>query len=253
MKKLFTTVLFASATVIGFAQAPPPPSPCVPNLPGPGGKIVPDTLVNLPHATENAAYNTVVQFFVPQDTTVAGIPFPLTFADYTLDSVQGLPSDFMYLANPVSGVFPANAASCLTLYSDLVTSTPNTYPLIMFVTAHVSAPIETSQVVLIKGYDIVVDQAVGIINRQVNTFGVLGNYPNPAADATTIEFGSDSRTEVSINVYNSIGVLVYSSKVNATSGSNFTKVNTSSFANGNYIYTLNNGTKVINGKFSVAK
>jgi hypothetical protein len=187
---------------------------------------------------------------------VAPLPNPLPIQYFKLNSIVGLPSEFIYASNPANDTFPGGTAACLLLTSEtnLVTSAQGTYPLTVNVTARVTTLFgPQSQNSAINGYKLVIDGPVAVITRDVTTFGVLSTFPNPATDNTTIEFGSANSSNVTLNVYNSIGSLVFSNKINATAGSNFTTVNTNSFANGNYIYTLNNGTNVINGKFSVAK
>ena len=255
MKKIFTTVLFAALSAYGFAQVPPP-GPCTPDLTNAdNGAIVPDTIVNLPPAYVDAVYSTVLQVFVPAETIVA--PFgALPITNFTLVSITGMPPEFTTATNPGDSIFLGGTAACmlLTTGTNVVSSAPGTYPLVVNVIANVVSPFgPIGQPAALSGYKIVISPAVAVITRDINTFGILGNYPNPATDNTTIEFGSANTSSVALNVYNSVGTLVFSNKINATSGSNFTQISTSALANGNYIYTLNNGTNVINGKFSVAK
>lgn len=226
---------------------------CTPNLTGPGGDIVPDTLTNLPFATQNTAYTSAIQVYVPTDTNVAPLG-QLTIQDFTLDNIGGLPAEFSYVSNPASGVFPGGSAACIDLTAANVTSAVGTYPLTVNVTATVITPFgPTAQPSVINGYKIVIQGPTGFLSYDANSFGILANFPNPAAENTTIVFGSDKNTAVSLNVYNSIGTLVFTSNSNAVQGENKLSVNTSSFANGNYIYTLSNGNQIASGKFIVIK
>jgi hypothetical protein len=226
---------------------------CTPNLTGPGGDIVPDTLINLAVATQNSSYSSTIQVYVPTDTVVAPLG-QLQIQDFTLDSIGGLPSEFSYSSNPASGVFPGGSAACLDLTAANVTSPVGTYPLTVNVTATVVTPFgPVPQASVINGYKIIIQGPIGYITYDANSFGIMANFPNPATENTTILFGSDKNTAVSLNVYNAIGTLVHSAKMNATQGQNSFAVSTSNFANGNYIYTLSNGNAVVSGKFIVIK
>ncbi|MBX7180999.1 MAG: T9SS type A sorting domain-containing protein [Bacteroidia bacterium] len=228
-------------------------SGCTPSLTGPGGDIVPDTIVNLAVATQGTPYSATIQVYVPSDTVVPGLG-NLPIQDFTLDNISGLPAEFSYSSNPATGVFPGGSAACLDLTAANVTSAVGIYPLGVNVTATVVTPFgPVPQSTTINGYKIVIQGPIGYITYDANSFGILANFPNPANESTAIVFGSDKNTSVGLNVYNAIGTLVYTSKVNATQGSNTISVNTSTFAEGNYIYTLSNGNAVANGKFIVIK
>ena len=102
MKKLL--LLFTAALTFVYSNSSA--QSCTPNQPNLGshGRIVPDTIVNLPHATVNVPYSTDIQFYIATDTVAQG--FTNTIVDYTLNGITGMPPGFSYVTNPANGVFP---------------------------------------------------------------------------------------------------------------------------------------------------
>lgn len=223
-----------------------------PNCTSSGGRICPDTIVNLPHATVGAAYSTTITVVVPTDTTVTQ-PFPLTatIGDFTLDSVGGMPAGFSYACNPSNCVFPGGSTGCLALTS-ANPGTAGTYPLVVYVTAHITAPLVIAQPSEITGYKIVIDGTVGVEVINENAFELAQNIPNPATGSTKIRFTTPVQSNMELNIYNSMGQLVINKKVDAEKGLNEVSIATAELADGIYIYTLNNGTTVLNRRMVVA-
>lgn len=218
------------------------------------GNIVPDTITNLPMATYLTPYSTVMQIFASsQINTPLGL---LDVDNFTITGVTGLPTEFSYVTNPANGIFAGGQAGCLVVSTNgnNVTTAPGTYPIIVSLSVSVTTPFGPQTVPQdVTGYKIVIDGEVGYITRDVNTFSLVGNYPNPAADYTAIEFGSDANTTVTLNVVNTLGAIVHTQNITAVAGNNLAKVNTSSLTNGTYFFTLNNGSELLSGKFNVVK
>ncbi len=228
---------------------------CTPTLLGPNVEFSPDSATNFPNANIGSSYLTVLQLFVPtkiENPFVAGDT--LTVDSFKITSVTGLPTGFEYKTNPASGLFIGGNAACATIGTIAganVDAPSGFYALLVNYTAYIASVGGLPR--SIDDYHIIINSPEGIEYRDANAFGVLGTFPNPATNATNIEFGSNNVSDVTLNVYNSIGMLVYSTKHSAKKGSNVIKVSTSSLANGYYFYALNNGTNVVNGKFIVQK
>lgn len=74
--------------------------------------IIPNTTTNLPLAYVGTGYSADLQFHIQPDTTVTS-PIPGTFdiTQIKIDSISGIPSNFIYLANPASGIFTTPTAT----------------------------------------------------------------------------------------------------------------------------------------------
>lgn len=82
---------------------------------------------------------------------------------------------------------------------------------------------------------------VGVTEKSLETIA-FGLYPNPATTNVTIDLNLVSSETVSINVYNTLGVLVYSNvNSNLSAGQNQIVLNTEAFASG--IYNVSISTK----------
>lgn len=79
-------------------------------------------------------------------------------------------------------------------------------------------------------------------------------FPNPTAFSTTIEFNLTSEENVTVNIYNSLGSLVYSDvKNNLQTGQNYISLNTETFANGIYNVVIATKKGVSTKKLTVSK
>ncbi len=255
MKKLLLFIAaIAFTSLSGFAQS------CTPTLPPDGihSHIVPDTIVNLPHATVGQPYTTDIQIRVGTDTMVTTpISCNMHIVNYTLTSITGMPTGFSYTSNPSNGVFPGGSSACIHATGDAPTAgMEGTYPLLVNVTANVTCnSFPLSQQSSFTGYKIVIDPAgtVGISTNAAEKFELGNNIPNPASDETRISFTSTSNEKMELNIYNSIGQNILKQTVDAVKGSNFVSVSTAAFADGIYIYTLRNSATTLSNRMVVSK
>ncbi len=251
MKKLL--LLFVSMLAIGtvssYGQACTPD----PNCTSSGGRICPDTITNLPHAQVGIAYSTTITVVVPTDTMVTNpIPLTATIGDYTLDSVVGLPPGFTFQCNPANCVFPGGSTGCLVLESANPVAA-GTFPLVVHVTANITAPLPGSQQAEITGYKVVIDNTVGVEVVNENVFALAQNVPNPAFNVTNIRFTSPVNERIELNIYNTMGQIVYHQDIDAERGLNEIPVSVAELADGMYIYTVSNGKQLLNQRMIVAK
>ena len=223
---------------------------CTPNLQSVGhatGQVVPDSAQNLPHDTVGVTYDTDIQLWVPNDTTVSNIT--ITWSNYTLTSVVGLPPGFSFTCNPTDSVFPANAASCIHLHGIAPTSNMvGTWPLKVYVTAN--GTVQSTNLVVpdsITYYNIVIDSvSSGIPTLNINRFEVSQNFPNPVFSGNTeIDYSTPVNGKMSFNVYNMLGQPVISRTLIAKQGINRIYISSKELAAGIYMYCINNGTQTI--------
>jgi len=215
--------------------------------------IYPDTITNLPHAYVGVAYTTTITAVVPADTSITNpIPLTLSIDYYQVDSVDGLPTGFTYSCVPANCQLPGGQESCMLLEcADPQLADVGTHPLIVYVTASLQNG-GFMQPATITGYKMVVDNTVGIEVLNENVFDLAQNIPNPSTGNTLIRFTTPREDEMELNIYNASGQLVVHKKLNAKRGLNEVPINTLNLADGIYVYTLNNGHKLLNKRMVVA-
>jgi len=81
----------------------------------------------------------------------------------------------------------------------------------------------------------------------------INNYPNPFSTSTTISVTLSESKAFSVNVYNAIGTLVYSKKVNGNVGENNVTFDAGSLSSGVYYYTVNAGNQQATKKMVIQK
>lgn len=235
MKKLLLTFLIIGSFTAAKAQL------CTPTWTGSGSGIQPDTTENLPHAMETVAYNAVIQFKVPLDTTYLG--FPATINHIQIDNVTGL-SDvpasptFTYVPNPTNGQFPGGSVGCVSIQGTPNAGSAGTYPIVVNVTANATTGIGTIDLpYTVEGYRIVVDAFNGISNVEVRKNGLVAT-PSITNALTTLNYFTTTSSDVVVSVINTLGQQVIVKNVVANAGYNEIPVDLSKLQSGQYIVTL---------------
>ena len=269
MKKLLSFLMIGSCAILmaqnANAQA------CTPDASHAGNPgIYPDSITGLEPAPAGVIYNQVITVVLPSDTTVN---FPgvgvvtLTMNYIKLDSAKlivapgdtsGYLSDinFTYACNPDTCYFAGGSSGCLVLQSNTPSvADTGTYQLIVYVTANVTHALlgtfDAPQSI-IDDYFIVITGPDAVETLNTSRFEVGQNIPNPANGTTTINFTTPNQTTVDFKVYNMLGMVVQSQKVDAVSGMNKIKFNSSEFAEGVYVYTVTNGNTTISKRMVIA-
>jgi hypothetical protein len=100
--------------------------------------------------------------------------------------------------------------------------------------------------------DVNLTTTVGV--NEVTEIAGLFVYPNPAANTANIKIALAKSSDVSVNIYNTIGELVYSeSRTDLPAGDNVIQMNTSSFANGIYSVVINSANGSTSKKLIINK
>ena len=140
MKKILLVLIIAGSTIAnGFAQL------CSPDLAFTLPGIYPDSATGLADAYTGSPYYETITVIVPIDTLVTDPTFGTVTVDISeiiLDSVNGLPNNFVYNCNPSNCEFPGGSTGCVGLYStsDPTTSDIGVYPLKIYTTTNVTVP-----------------------------------------------------------------------------------------------------------------
>lgn len=97
------------------------------------------------------------------------------------------------------------------------------------------------------------DFGTGINEYSSNGLSLLGAYPNPAQDQTTIRFHLNSNSPVSITVFDLSGRIISQSAETLSAGSHEHKVDLKNLAAGNYYYTVTTDDAKLTSDFSIIK
>ena len=245
MKKTLLTLTLALAFIGAQAQCTPDPQYTAVG-------IYPDSLTGLSPATVGIAYNQNITIIVPSDTVadVLGQMLPVTIDKIDLTSVTGLPSSFSYSCDPPSCSFPGGTTKCAELSSAAPTSSEiGLHQIIFKTTTYVSGvPFigTTTQNYTIDYYYLQVSGVTSTINQFDNTtFELKEVYPNPVSNQAKIQFVSGTTENITFKIYNLLGEEIESQLISSSKGVNTINLNTSSYSKGIYLYSINNGNKVL--------
>ena len=277
MKKVILILALTFSYILGFAQ-------CTPNSLYQDSvyNIWPDTIQNLPHATQGVNYYTQIDLKTP--TTLieaAGGDSSLTTIDtlgnsyyigtWPVDSMSmvstiGLPNGFSLDCNTPNCVYEGDVVGCANVYG--TTSDPvGVYPITILVNVYTHGSITVFGIPIaietdlysalgdyeyIEGYKIVVNSATGLETFHQDDFVLFQNVPNPFAEFTNIQFNAPKSDNVAFEVVDMFGRSVYTEKIAATKGLN-TYQFSHDLSSGIYMYTINNGKESISKRMIVAE
>tara|TARA_B100000214_G_scaffold243909_1_gene178833 strand:+ start:5645 stop:6409 length:765 start_codon:yes stop_codon:yes gene_type:complete len=214
--------------------------------------IYPDTSIGLAPAQVGQSYSENITVITPTDTIidVLGNLIPVTIDSISLMSVSGLPPNFTYLCDPPSCGFPGGTAKCVQLYSvvDPIVSDVGVYNIIFETTSYASnVPIigTFTQDDVIDYYYIEISDVTAVLNvLDFNDFELKGVYPNPVNKKAKIQFITGIEEEILFSVYNLLGEKIESRSILSSKGINTVYLETSSYSDGIYLYSISNGKKI---------
>ncbi len=250
MKNFFLTLTLAFAFVGAQAQCTPDPQFTI-------AGIYPDSATGLPNAMVGQAYNEVITIISPVDTStvILGQTISVTIQTIELTSVTGLPPSFSYDCATTNCIFAGGSSSCAVLTSAGPTSAEiGSHQVIMNTTTTVDAGlfgIQTQNDV-VDYYYINVSNATSVINRFNDfTFELKDVYPNPVNSNAKIQFISGSSANVVFSVFNYLGEKIEERNIAASRGVNDIEISAKDYANGMYLYSINNGIQVVSRRMII--
>ena len=250
MKNFFLTLTLAFAFVGAQAQCTPDPQFTI-------AGIYPDSATGLPNAMVGQAYNEVITIISLLDTStvILGQTISVTIQTIELTSVTGLPPSFSYDCATTNCIFAGGSTSCAVLTSAGPTSAEiGSHQVIMNTTTTVDAGlfgIQTQNDV-VDYYYINVSNATSVINRFNDfTFELKDVYPNPVNSNAKIQFISGSSANVVFSVFNYLGEKIEERNIAATRGVNDIEISAKDYANGMYLYSINNGIQVVSKRMII--
>lgn len=242
---LLTCAIAGSLTGSLSAQCVPDPTITTPG-------IYPDSATGLPGGTVNVAYNEVIQFRTPLDTSLAGLPVDITSISVT--QVTGLPPGITYSCTPANCIFPGGTNGCMQLSG--TPSTAGSYPITvdLIVDAMISGTIPFQQPATVDYYVINISGTTGIATVSANlAFGIVALKPNPATDYTDLTYSTPLGGDFKIKIYDLLGKQVHEQITRGMAGNNSIRIKTSGLNPGVYMMTLANGSNVVTRKIVVSK
>lgn len=250
MKNFFLTLTLAFAFVGAQAQ-------CTPDLQFTIAGIYPDSATGLPNAMVGQAYNEVITIISPVDTStvILGQTISVTIQTIELTSVTGLPPSFSYDCATTNCIFAGGSTSCAVLTSAGPTSAEiGSHQVIMNTTTTVDAGlfgIQTQNDV-VDYYYINVSNATSVINQFNDfTFELKDIFPNPLNSNAKIQFISGISADVVFTVYNNLGKKIEERNIAASRGVNNIEISAKDYANGMYLYSINNGIQVVSKRMII--
>jgi len=250
MKNFFLTLTLAFAFVGAQAQCTPDPQFTI-------AGIYPDSATGLPNAMVGQAYNEVITIISPVDTStvILGQTISVTIQTIELTSVTGLPPSFSYDCATTNCIFAGGSTSCAVLNSAGPTSAEiGSHQVIMNTTTTVDAGlfgIQTQNDV-VDYYYINVSNATSVINQFNDfTFELKDIFPNPLNSNAKIQFISGISADVVFTVYNNLGKKIEERNIAASRGVNNIEISAKDYANGMYLYSINNGIQVVSKRMII--
>ena len=247
MKKTLLILIFAFATGFVYSQ-----NGCSADPQFTAAGIYPDSIINLSAGLVGQAYSENI-------TNVFGTMLQVNIDKIDLTSVTGLPANFAYTCDPPTCSFLGGTSKCAELYS---TSNPTAadvgfYPLVFETTTHVSGiPVlgTTTQDDIIDYYFIeIFSNTTSVVNQfDAFTFQMKDIYPNPVNDQSKIQFITGNSKDVIFSVFNYLGEKMNEQIIAANRGVNDVFINANNYPNGIYLYSINNGEKIISKRMLVA-
>jgi len=251
MKKILLTLTLAFSFIGAQAQ-------CTPDTQFTLAGIYPDSATGLPNATVGLPFNEVITIVTPLDTSaiIFGQTIPLTIQTIELTNVIGLPLSFSYNCADSNCIFIGGNTSCAVLSSP----SPNAsevglHQIFMYTTTTADAGLFGIQIQedTIDYYYINVTNATSFVNQFNDfTFELKDIFPNPVNSNAKIQFILGNSTDVVFTVFNYLGEKIEEQNIAATRGVNDIEISANDYANGMYLYSINNGVQVVSKRMIVA-
>lgn len=231
---------------------------CIPDPQFTANGIYPDSSTfRAASAIVGQPYNQVITVITPTDTTVElfGQQIPVTIQTIELTSVTGLPASFSYDCAAPNCIFLGGSTSCAVLSSPSPTSAEiGSHQIIMNTSTLVDAGlfgIQTQEDV-VDYYYIEVTNATSVINQFNDlTFELKDIFPNPVNNNAKIQFILGNSADIVFTVFNYLGVKIEERNIEGNRGINDIEIYANDYANGMYLYSINDGMQILSKRMII--
>jgi hypothetical protein len=251
MKKILLTLTLALAFVGANAQCTPDPQFTL-------AGIYPDSSTGMPDAIVGQPYNEIITIIVSTDTTVDvfGQSISVTIQQIELTDVTNLPPSFSYDCLAPNCTFSGGTTTCAILSSASPTASEiGLHQIFMYTTTTVDAGLFGIQTQndTIDYYYINVTNTTSTVNQFNDfTFELKDVFPNPVNSNSKIQFISGNSTDIVFSVFNHLGEKIEERNIAANRGVNDIEISASDYANGMYLYSINNGKQIVSKRMIIA-
>ena len=187
-------------------------------------------------------------------TAVAGS----SLTDIEITNVTGLPPHFDFSCDPVSCIFPGEEINCAQLYS---TSNPTASDIGVY-NVIIATEIHTSDIPFLQNftindtidyYTITISGLSSVFDKLYkNSFELKDIYPNPVNEESKIQVITGESTDVIFSVFNYLGETIEERSIALNRGVNDIEIFANDYANGMYLYSINNGVQILSKRMIVA-
>ena len=251
MKKILLTLTLALAFVGANAQCTPDPQFTL-------AGIYPDSSIGMPDAIVGQPYNEIITIIVSTDTTVDvfGQSISVNIQQIELTDVTNLPPSFSYDCLAPNCTFAGGTTTCAILSSASPTASEiGLHQIFMYTTTTVDAGLFGTQTQndTIDYYYINVTNTTSTVSQFNDfTFELKDVFPNPVNSNSKIQFISGNSTDIVFSVFNHLGEKIEERNIANTRGVNNIEISASNYANGMYLYSINNGIQVVSKRMIIA-
>ena len=207
------------------------------------GQICPEVM---PAGFMGVPYNQTVTILPPSSAIIYDIP--ITIVKIKIDTITNLPPGLVYEVS-ASELYPDTA------YCALLTGIPSQtgeYEIAITVIPYIDflgSVIESTPVVNDTSVKIFIfAEPTGITDFRSDEFDVIGNRPNPFSETTELGFITDKSGKFKLNIYNYLGVLIYSETTASNPGRNLFRFTGENLIPGYYIYSISNKQTIYSDK-----
>ena len=281
MKKIILALMIIFANVNAYSQCSTNPI-----YQDSTYNIWPDTNVNLPVAVQSISYHAELNIKTPAtlieaaagdssftqlDTTILGTSYSFQLADWPVDSmslvsIDGLPNGLSLSCTYNNCILPGNVLTCASL--DGTSSDPiGVYPITIWVDVYthgildlgiIQYPLSTSlfdatgSYESVTGYKIVISNTSSYEMFNSTKLTLLQSVPNPSNGNTIIKFNTPKSENISFNITDMFGKIIYSKEIESISGLNTININEDLSA-GIYTYSIKNDEKMLSKRMVISK
>lgn len=199
----------------------------------------------LPYAQTGVPYSENLQFKVPTDTLVNSISVTIDYLKVI--GIVNLPSAFQVNCNPTNCTFPGGSFGC----SDLSGTAAGPDSILLKVAIELKVSSNGNSIVTVDTIRDIIFVIQGTIGLDEESESLRAStYPNPADEQIRIEFESEQPTGV-IRITDVNGKIIYKGSLFNSYGLLSCTLNTSTFPEGMYLYTIENNSEVVSDQFMV--
>ena len=228
--------------------------------------VWPDSAQGVPISFVGLSYDEFITIVTPSDTLVDGADFGFpalgtftaTIDDIEITNVTGLPPHFDFSCDPVSCIFPGGEINCAQLYS---TSNPTASDIGVY-NVIIATEIHTSDIPFLQNftindtidyYTITISGLSSVFDKLYkNSFELKDIYPNPVNEESKIQVITGESTDVIFSVFNYLGETIEERSIALNRGVNDIEIFANDYANGMYLYSINNGVQILSKRMIVA-